>query len=414
MWITLILILLAGGGYFTYRVTAGPRLRPVTTRKLDAGASLRFSANGAGYPALEMHKTSAALYTARWLDDACRPTGKPFKTLVMSPVIDAQREVATDFVWVSVAYNPLTAGMMNTLIWRNGRRKKLKYYPEYALHLPPPSYAFAEPLLLCDDRRYAAFRSFRITGGARPMALYDRSLKRALFSFRVTEKHLGMVFHQGDRFVMVQHIDEARVFHGGKLLATFGTWQSGWNWSEDGSVWTVAGNTIQVLDWRATPPKLMTLPMQVEFDPRIAHLENPDATPRFASAFPPGHIHHNAPVYDVAVWGGGRLVARVKTRPLLPHGIGAILDRASARFPGLRNLPRETRILTLYREGKSIGTFTARLDPLPSLRRSMAASRYPVEADAPAEHLAFTGDGRHLSWVRETPKETMEYAFPIP
>lgn len=66
-----------------------------------------------------------------------------------------------------------------------------------------------------------------------------------------------------------------------------------------------------------------------------------------------------------------------------------------------KSLPVEARRLTLYRNGRRVGSFTVRLKPG---ARPHFSVHYP-------EHLAFSADGRYLSWVIDAGVGKQMYVF---
>jgi len=420
MWIIFCLLLLAGGGYLGYRLFAIPQLRPVTSRTLPRFTSLRFSANGADYPALEVNwvesKRYVAFYHNRWLDNTCRPVGKQFTTLFESPIIiDTKREVATYVKYENYHSWDSHPIMLNTVIWRGGRREPLTRHPEYALDQLPQGYQNSQSFLYCDDWHHAVY--YRRASPTGPVYdLYDRQQKRALFSFTPQFHMPGMVFHQGDRFVLVQREGMTQVFEKGKLLRKFGSQSTVWNWSEDGTVWMVNKMTLRVLIWRKGVPVMVSLSSPVYHDKRVIYIQNPMPGRSYMPAIPDNH-----PSLEIAAWGDGQLVACTKTKILLPHTVDRLFTLLGSRFTRLSNTPREARVLMLYRKGKQIGRLIVKLPYIPPT--PIPASTIPFRTTSgfrsissvllPREHLAFTGDGRYLSWVIMTKKGTTVYVFRV-
>jgi len=93
-----------------------------------------------------------------------------------------------------------------------------------------------------------------------------------------------------------------------------------------------------------------------------------------------------------------------------------MITSQSRRFAGMQRIPHTGRRLTLYRDGRRLGTFVIRLDPKSPLKMidpSRTGHFYPKTV-LTSEHLAFTGDGRYLSWVVETAKGKTIYVFRVP
>ncbi len=132
-----------------------------------------------------------------------------------------------------------------------------------------------------------------------------------------------------------------------------------------------------MLSWRRGAPRLIPLPFVAQFDERIGNFDT---------------------VREIAVWDDGSLVAHTELRspfpPVIDQGIDALADRLQRRRPQ----PPPIWQLTLYRNGRNIGRFRLPMRQLPP--------RYSL-----TEHLAFTADGRYLSWVIGSRQDTRLFVF---
>jgi hypothetical protein len=78
-------------------------------------------------------------------------------------------------------------------------------------------------------------------------------------------------------------------------------------------------------------------------------------------------------------------------------------------------MPQIRRELSLYRNGKMVGTYTVYQDNR-SVNNSGVITHPPNQPFIYLylnQHLAFTADGRYLSWAYETPQGITIYAFRI-
>jgi hypothetical protein len=112
-----------------------------------------------------------------------------------------------------------------------------------------------------------------------------------------------------------------------------------------------------------------------------------------------------------ASWGDGRLVAVAATRPSVPRRVGERLNAALRAMHLSYGLPYEVRTLTLYRDGKRVGTCHVPLAPLhPGITARLPWWHRPP-TPAYREHLAFTQDGQYLSWIIDAGRGPQVYVF---
>lgn len=146
-----------------------------------------------------------------------------------------------------------------------------------------------------------------------------------------------------------------------RAFKIFAAASTGWRCGEDGSQWRMANGELTMLRWRGEQPHEEIFPVHTVPNHYFRDAASDNYRPGWA-----------------AVWHDGELV---------------VLTEMSA--------PR-TRRLTLYRQGQAIGQF------------EVAITRLTQNGGQPdREHLAFTGDGRYLSWIVDTGKWTRVLVFRV-
>ncbi|OPZ85112.1 MAG: hypothetical protein BWY76_01548 [bacterium ADurb.Bin429] len=208
----------------------------------------------------------------------------------------------------------------------------------------------------------------------------------------------GMVFVHGTRILTVPSSGEATVMEKGMVLATLGefgltecTVSSRWWWGEDGTVWERSSDdTYHLLQWRTGRPRLTALRGPATLDDSVD-----DYTPLpFLLTDRAIALQPYAPA--LAAWGDERLVATTETTLRIPERLEKLVRRLFGALPPSEHF----RVLTLTRDGKRVGTYTARMGKPMTNRLALYQ-----------EHLAFTEDGRHLSWVLESARGVEVYVF---
>jgi len=446
-WAFILLILLAGGWY----LATGPRLRPITVRTIPSNRLLQLSANGVGYPAVEGPTLIAARkydLTARWLDDDGRPLPDPFKLPAGFGVVSPGRIV--------VAYHQtkIGEGKRVVLAWRDGRRTLLPlplftwtkilsatdagaFQDDRTVYDQHGKTLLAKPMMAsvqCSDPRYVVlgtptyvtFGTMRLS--RHEITLYDLQTGHRLFSTLRSTGEPGIIFHRGEHFLFVPKIGVAQRFTGSKPTGSVTATGGGpidWWWGEDGTVWTVQGGKVQVLDWRKGALRLRTLSIGFAEDPRIHALDNLSRFAHTSTFYMPPNRN---PAPGAALWGDGHLVAIAESGSIWPRQVAGLIKPAMNKYRVLR---RERRRLTLYRDGRLIGRYTIPLDPQAVLSEStptgiLTGPPKPVAlpkgfvmqqvilSTIAREHLAFTKDGNRLAWVVETAKGKTIYVFKVP
>lgn len=176
-----------------------------------------------------------------------------------------------------------------------------------------------------------------------------------------------------------------------------------WRWGEDGTVWTLSGGALRVLRWRTGTPALVNLPTRGTPGARYGSL-----APGLGS-IPP--FRENTDPDWAAVWGDGRLVAGVENLFPAANRLVRIVARAAGAMHIKLSIPGETRRLTLYRDNRRLGSFLLHAKqqfpspPMPSWVLPKTANR---------EHLAFTADGRCLSWAIDDGTGVRLFVFQVP
>lgn len=467
-----LLIALALGWWGVYS-WLHPRLRPVTVLSLPVGTQFLFSVNGAGFPMMQATPTKP--YTApspiaisqiyrpnpskmHWLGDDGRPTGAP---LEWGWNIEAIPWMASPHLYVSPLREVAVWGGdgMATLFWRDGRRQAVMpdryrascmpngagYFHAYGtLHdaqgkqvpLPPGYFPADFPGVCSADPRYLIVRKGQYTLG-----VFDLQARKLVTSQPFQPFSPGMLFHHGDRFLLVSVNGAARVIERGKVIYAMRPGATPWQWSEDGTVWQVNGYIKQakVLHWRQGPCALAWLPVTVEADVRVHAWGGEPGTPRggFPGGYPGGFIGVAMlpTAASLAVWDDGRLIARTDTYRMLRPGTAGKLQAVAGALRLRGAIASEARRLTLYRDGKPVGSYRLPLNAEvlqspPSLATLGGGFRNLTIYGSTAivttltgktitydlnggcrEHLAFTGDGQYLSWLLYTGKDVKHLVF---
>ncbi len=446
----LLLITLICGGWFIY-AWLHPTLKPVTKRIVPKDTRFIFSANGTGYPAIECYESSRTV-----LDDRCQRADTPPHPEGQGFVSPTRRVIAAECAIPTPLGSPYDQYEVMPL-WRDGK----PITTGETIELP-----MSGILILTDDGmvcRLPCFlhrpdgRKIELPVGTWPgipavvepglvatmegtamgtnVVLFDlqarkpRKLVRLGITSGMTVMQLGMLFRNGRCCLLVPGFGTPALYQGETRLATFGAvgWQ--WMWGEDGTVWGAdPKGAVSLLRWRDAMPRLEKLPVPLKLDSamcdmapertglyfaRFSHLVSP-LMPRSAiSLSAPTSTPLSPPSALPAAWGDGRLLAVTETRPTIPARVIPVTDVIVSMLKQPR-IPRQTRILTLYRDGKKIGTCaTHLLEPSPKPAVSPGGSLMYVNSNGREypEHLAFTRDGKYLSWIINTGDRTEVYAF---
>ncbi|MHB0939056.1 MAG: hypothetical protein ACYDCO_21750 [Armatimonadota bacterium] len=393
--ILILCVLLAGGGYLAWRAFGAAGLTLVTERDIPRNKTLFFSAFGPGYPALQAGVSGESFFydQFQWLadDGSLLPQ---VATLIFDAVGPQRDSVVTAPTrgWDKYVY---------TRSWRDGRqtpndtppktvtREAATLYLSSAIHSEDPGYAvYHSP----KDRR----------GMLGEAVLYDIAHGKIVASLGAPMPGEGIVFHRGERLLFVQRrYGVATVLEqNGNVLGRFPGY---WCWGEDGTVWTMQGPQAQVLRWQEGTPALAALPVPMTREPRVQYYGD-DARTSTAYLFNMAGMRptdsragwmqpFQDPTSTIAVWHDGDLTAAASTDPPWHGGRGGAVGSTTGQT---------TRVLTLYREDKPAGTFR-----VPLLQEVM----FSKVNHLCNEHLAFSADGKYLSWVIETKQGVKLYVF---
>ncbi len=462
-WLLLTLALLGGAAGVWLR----PGLRPVTARALSAQTDFIFSVGGRGYPMLQAVPTKpytpASVWRrsipsvpcrVHWLGDDGRPR---------DPQLDCDWHMES-IPWNQQYVSPLREvvlwqkGGACTLDWRDGRRR---VFPAAQV-----SHRFIRAMAPSADGAYldydggrffnadrkrvplpAGYSTLLTLRSADPRYVVVTDRKNDIGIFDLQTRHLiatlksygtrGMLFHHGARFLLVTTTGSALVLERGKTIYTRHGAPHNWRWGEDGTAWQLDSRSIRVLQWKAGPCRFTKLPVALRADARVQPwgTGNNDGYPwMYFGRSLTGSV--SSASTSTAVWGDGRYVATAETVRLRPAAAARKLERLARLVRIRRAVPREARRLTLYRDGKPAGHYTVPIDPialrpLPSpaalssiigiathgttltlttgTGKTYTYSRY----GNCREHLAFTGDGKHLSWLVFTGKEVRHVVFKV-
>lgn len=238
------------------------------------------------------------------------------------------------------------------------------------------------------------------------LAMYDLQTQRVIASINhdnYVSDDRGILFHQDDRFLLVPRQGQVTVLLGDAKQRLLGEEDTVWRWSEDGSVWSFVGQTMKIVRWRSGDPSLLEVADPKHTENWISDLcdEGHSATVR-TNDFNWG----NCPAWACA-WQDGALLARADM------------------------VDTETRRLALIRDGACIGTFdiplhTPSQKTLKDARAHMNMSsvgprirwrnrdKYSFTPSLYREHLAFSADGRYLTWLIDSGTNTIEcYLFAV-
>ncbi len=422
IWLALLLV--CAGGWGAYRLL-NPTLRPVTRRLLPEGTQFRFSANGVGYPAIESRVIAGGIMSAVWLDARSQPApglGVSYFNCCVSP----SGTVAGTFDYAGLDTYRITS------IRRDGRREHCRmtlanhgYFDRLVTDLGSCCNAFDDIIksdgahrmivrpywditnqIACADPRYLACYTTSIPDRVanRKLMIYNIALPtpELVASLPVPRLDQGcpvMVFSHGKRFLVVPAYDAAYVCEEGKIVRTLGNTRTRWGWGDDGTVWgdSVDGHTC-LLHWQTGIIDIVPLPVMVPPESQFYDMTG------------------SVSLLDSAVWGDGRMIAVTQTRQRTSINTISILNKILHRVSKAKSFPREARALTLYRDGAKVGTFAVWLTPkgpvVPFTFGTMTirgSSLYP--SIVYREHLAFSKDGRYLSWIVDVGRGPQVYVF---
>ncbi|MHB0935076.1 MAG: hypothetical protein ACYDCO_04555 [Armatimonadota bacterium] len=444
-WLVLpALALLLAGGVVAYRVSVGPQLQPAERYHWPDyhGCPLIFSAQGMGYPAIGIvdEKKPGGITVSQpcILDDLCRPldaTGSflnansagtygnisPTRAVVAwssrngsKPGFCVRRRNGHQaFVSYPVSRphsSSLTIGPIpysDEVIGCNiyttaGENRTFLYAPDgRSLPLPAKDLQMPNWIASGDDRLIP------FSNGTH-LRLYDRTEKKILpgLSFR---DQTAMIWRHRDRLLLVPSNGNVVVYDWLRHTQTPLPGTADWHWGEDGTVWTLDGGTLQVLHWRTGTPKLAAVTTRGTPGARYGSL--------VASGIEP--FAENTRPDWAAVWGDGRLVAGVENLAPSDTRLSGIAMRAARALRIKLDIPREARRLTLYRGKRRVGSFLLRTQPMLDPRQAAIAkysSRGPsvTQETDNHEHLAFTKDGKYLSWAIDDGTGVKLFVFEVP
>jgi len=432
-----LLVLLAAGGVGVYLTSREPQLAPAARYRLlptpHSGNPLRFSAQGMGYPAVEIvmetNRGGQRQPRSRVLNDLC----EPLDVAISSPDIriSPTRQVISWVDWLSsgvrfslyardgrVAQVPSpTGGVSGGGPWPcsdgvfgylcSGKVDRVWLYTPDGRTLPAPPLTRGQSL---------AFMIASTAPGIIPLTdrrrvfLYDRTSHATVLATPFP-LDTAMIWRHQQRWLLTPRSGYALVFDGAKQIASISPGRDGWRWGEDGTVWTLSGETLQVLRWRSGTPGLASLSTRGTPGTRYGSL-----APGIRS-LPP--FRENTEPDWAAVWGDGRLVASVEQMAPMTNPMVRMAERAAQALHVTLNV-HETRRLTLYRDRRRLGSFLLPVKPKKATitsssprRRGYGGPVLPARTEN-HEHLAFTGDGRYLSWAIDDGTGLRLFVFRVP
>jgi hypothetical protein len=228
-----------------------------------------------------------------------------------------------------------------------------------------------------------------------------------------------MIWQHKERLLLVPREGKALVYDRLRHIATIAHGTNGWRWGEDGTVWALSGGTLRVLHWRADTPALVTVATRGKPGKRYGSL-----APGLGS-MPP--FRENTNPDWAAAWGDGKLVAGVENLAPADTGLVRTALRAAEALRISLDIPREARRLTLYRDNRRVGSFllptqpkpppSPRITPLhppPPPVPFMRGGPWRPPNTANHEHLAFTKDGKYLSWAIDDGTGVRLFVFEVP
>lgn len=372
-YIGCIVLLLFGAA-----VSALPRLIPVTDRALRPGHIFSYSAGGSGYPAIQSNMPLLhGLIDGTRLDDRCRltgvrdvPIGNPlvsFTRLYIGwsgiPEGDGLVRYGPDNRRTLASPSPVGKRWLTSL-GDDGSffDDRGMAYDAHGRLLPLPTTADGQPLrvvgwLCTDDVRY------RLLQAGKDVFLCDAGMPW-LYPARVNERMGTQGFallHDRDRVAIVPETGSPAVLLlEGKEMERIGVASTYWRCGEDGSLWRNADGRLTIFSWRNGRPR--EVPFPVRAAPNRWYRDDAfDNRPGWA-----------------AVWHDGELVA---------------VTAMAAPW---------TRRLTLYRKGKPLRQCDVQITDF-----------FKGKGGINREHLAFTRDGRYLSWIVDTGSRTRVLAFRV-
>ncbi len=454
----LLLITLISGGWLIY-AWLHPTLRPVTVRTLPAGTQFLFSVHGAGYPAIQAVPIKAFDPTnppnpcaLHWLDDRGHPHRVQF-----------ERSWYTEHLfWLEDSISPLCKVVLqddtgqDVLHWRDGHSQTVMvdrlqrawmpndagffwkderlYSPQgNTVELPTTGTNHADQIRVYSaDPRYVV-----LPKGDYKVVVFDLQARSIVTTQPLLTYMPGMLFHHGNRFLLVSINGAARVVEHGKVIYSTPTSPYPWRWSDDGTIWQVHKNVARVLRWREGPCRLTALPWAINRDTRVkawfGEYGNRSSFSNFGGLDIPSASQ--SPALSLAVWNDGRLVARTDTIRVMHQSTARKLQYYALKLHLRGTITSEARQLTLYRDGNVVGRYQVPVDNIvletPSLLSHLsAASRVAISGTTLSyntdkgycsvdyfggchEHLAFTADGRYLSWIIYAGKEVRHFVFAI-
>jgi len=408
----IILLLAIAVGWLVWR-WFNPQLKPVNVQSYPE-AQFIYSANGYGYPVIEYTGSyDNEDYQLYRLDDLgnrlpgllqldCLSCEDPTEVLAVSPT----RKILACYVG-----DRYTGKGMLVYTWKDGQTRRVpckkgvgspQISDDGLMHWDHESFSKYRTV----DGRLVAPQLSPATGwrNADGIGSLDPNLLpllrgKNLYIYNLTSKRIdvkfptvlqeedwyrGLVLRHGTCIAAIPSEGSAMVWNGTAMTSLPAKETTRWLWGEDGSVWTYSGDQLSVLHWRQSAPRLERLPYSSVFDQVI------------------GNSTENA------VWGDGEFIAHTdwldrRTPTAMVETVRAIFDRINWSLP---EMPTMSLQLSLYHRTRLLGRFRVPIFD----NVSYTLSHYP--GNKYSEHLAFTADGRYLSWVVDSGDGTHLYVFP--
>ncbi|MHB9132067.1 MAG: hypothetical protein ACYDBB_13415 [Armatimonadota bacterium] len=275
-------------------------------------------------------------------------------------------------------------------------------------YLPLETDCVGKPCILLandrPDRMPPKGQAYYEPGPTATYYLYDLRQQRLASQLDIAVKPM-MLFCEGKRVAAVSVWGPVEIVEGSQKLKAFHHPNPARSWGDDGSIWTLDGSTIEIVHWRQGKP----------------FTENAQLPSEPTNSFSPGDYSSSIVAKAVgeswaAVWGDGTLIARSDMVNLMPERVANTTNGLLTRCKIRKQIPSQTRRLTLYRQGRKVGSFSIYLKPsfqMPVYTAKNTIRLVTVQNDV-REHIAFTKDGKYLSWVIDKGDGLQVYAFRVP
>lgn len=398
----------------------GQLLKPLAVLTVD-GRRLVNSANGLGFPVLQLDDFDVRHPRMRWLDPQqarfaglfamtfadpiVSASGRMMVAREMNPIIPAIRKTDMRVIKIDIAGNisHLTVPEGDLLIVADAGTFSIRMYHDNQrcciinsdgnVVLGPEisgTNQFYYPAdYLSADNRYQVFYSMTHN----TIVLFD--VHECHISHVITDAPVisssGMLFHADDRFLLVPRQGQALVFSENKQLGTVGDDNTYWRWGEDGSAWVLNCDSLNILNWRIGNPHFISIPVPQHHDEWV------------------GDIHQRALSEDDFHWSFGSAWGAIwQDGVMIAHA-----DMVNAT----------TRRLSLYRGGELVGIYSLPWKT-PTNKEIQEFKKYQGESSAgppnyshdgvncSRERVTFTADGSRLAWIVDDGKGPMKiYLF---